>query len=597
MPGDVVKKIEITAALSSDYQAAFAAAGNIAKSTGSELAALNRREADLQKLAALSAQKSAAEASGNEKAVARLSSQYERLAARLGVTGKSAADVAGELSQIAAKRGPLMELRKTAAARAELGRLAKQIDDVARAYAKLKDPALGKHLDSLRAKYKALGGDVSRAGTSLSAVGAKFAAMPGPVGRAASSMMGLAGSLAGPAGIVAALVGVASAAVSVTKALFNMGLEAAKTGDAVLKTSDALGISTDAYQELSYAMQRGGATESEFTSGLKALQSQMAAASSGNARAIKAFRSLGISLAEVKSLNAEEMFARISDGLAAMDDPAVRVRTGIQLLGGSGEKLAFALSDGSDALNDLRASARKAGFVRTRADLEGAAAATDAFLDAQLSAKAALQEIGVAVMPAVSDMLKQFSKFVQDNRDKLQAFAAGAGQFMRVVAGAVGGIVDAYRSAFNWSMKTSFAMSKFFGGVRDFFVSIPEKLDSFCVSVKNAFSALGDRIRALFDDVVSYIKSIPSRVKNSLADLPLVGGMFDNGSGASALGARVAGASAATSQIVINNNIDARGGDSETGSSVRRALSDAAPVTAGALGNLNDYGGLAAGGV
>ena len=595
MPDDVVKKIEITAALSSEYQAAFAAAGNIAKNTGSELAALSKREADLQKLAALAAQKSAAEASGNEKAVARLSAQYDSLASRLGVTGKSAADVAGELSQIAARRGPLMELRKTAAARAELGRLAKQIDDVARAYSKLKDPALGKHLDSLRARYKALGGEVSSAGASLSSIGAKFAAMPGPVGRVASSMMSFAGSLVGPAGVVAALVGVASAAFSVTKALFNLGIEAAKTGDAVLKTSDALGISTDAYQELSYAMQRGGASEAEFTSGLKSLQSQMAAASSGNARAVKAFRSLGISMSEVKSLNAEEMFARISDGLAAMDDPALRVRTGLQLLGGSGEKLAFALSDGSDALNDLRASARKSGFVRTRQDLEGAAAATDAFLDAQLSAKAALQEIGVAVMPAVSDMLKQFSQFVQENRDKVQAFASGLGKFMQKAAGAVGTIIDAFRSAMNMSLKASYAVTKFFK-------SGPEKLRSFGDSVRESFAALGARIRSLFDDVVAYIKSIPRRVKSSLADLPLVGGVFGDSPAPGSVPGLLSGVTqgivpraASPSQIVINNNIDARGGDSETGSSVRRALSDAAPVTAGALGGINDYGGLAAG--
>lgn len=594
MPGDVVKKIEITAALSSDYQSAFSAAGNIARSTGSELAALSKREADLQKLAALSAQKAASEASGNEKAVARLSAQYDRLASRLGVAGKSASDIAGELSQIAARRGPLMELHKTASDRAELGKLARQIDEVSRAYAKFKDPALGRQLDFLRQRFRALGGDASSSSGALSSLARRLGSLPGPLGGLATSLSGLVGRLAGPAGIAAALGAVASAAFSAGKALFRMGLDAAQAGDHVIKTADALGISTDAFQELSYAMQRGGASESEFEAGIKSLQTQMAAAAAGNSRAVKAFGSLGISLSEVKSLNAEEMFARISDALSAVDDPALRVRTGIQLLGGAGQKLAAAMSDGSASLDALRARARDSGFVRTRKDLEGAASATDAFLDAQLSVKTSLQEIGYAVMPAVSDVLRNFADFVRDNREEIKLFATTLGNMAMSFARLFGTLVQKageFKAAYLRSLAT---VGRAFGRVRDFFTSIPKRMSSFKDSVVSAFSALGTRLRSLFDDVVAYIKDIPRRVKSSLADLPLVGGMFDDGSGASALGARVAGASAATSQIVINNNIDARGGDSETGSSVRRALSDAAPVTAGALGNINEYGGLAA---
>ena len=603
MPGDVVKKIEITAALSQDYQAAFAAAGNIAKNAGAELNALSKREADLQRLASLAAQRAAADALGNQKAVSSLSAQYDRLAARLDLTGKSAEDVAGELSKISARRGPLMELRKTAAARAELGRLAKQIDDVSRAYAKLKDPALGKHLDTLKKRFRELGGDVGKAAKASSSFSEQCARMPGPVGRVASAFGSLKMMMSGPAGIVALLVGVGAAVVAATKALFNLGIETAKAGDQLLKTADALGISTDAYQELSYAMQRGGASESEFSAGLKSLQSQMAAAASGNARAVKAFRSLGISISEVKSLNAEEMFARISDGLAAMDDPALRVRTGIQLLGGSGEKLASALSNGSEALDGLRARARQSGFVRTRKELEDAAAATDAFLDAQLSAKSALQEIGFAVMPAVASMLRDFAKFVSENREGIRAAAEAAGRYMSMLASGVSKIVGGIRSMMDFTLRASASTSQFFGTVKKAFTETPDFIKRFRESVFNAFSSLGQSLKSLFDRVVLYIKSIPARVKSSLADLPVVGGMFGDSPAPGSVPGLLSGVTqgivprAAPAQVTITNNIDARGGDSETGAGVKRALATASPVVANVVGKaLNNYGLLAAGG-
>lgn len=602
MPGDVVKKIEITAALSQDYQAAFAAAGNIAKSAGAELNALSKREADLQKLSSLAAQRAAADASGNQKAVASLSAQYERLASRLGMTGKSAEEVAGELSKISARRGPLMELRNAAASRAELGRLAKQIDDVSRAYAKLKDPALGKHLETLRKRFRELGGDVGKASKATASFGEQCARMPGPVGRVASAFGSLKMMMSGPAGLVALLVGVGAAVVAATKALFNLGIETAKAGDKLIKTADALGISTDAYQELSYAMQRGGASEAEFSAGLKQLQSQMAAAASGNSRAVKAFRSLGISISEVKSLNAEEMFARISDELAAMDDPALRVRTGIQLLGGSGEKLASALSGGSEALADLRSRARQSGFVRTRKELEDAAAATDAFLDAQLSAKSALQEIGYAVMPAVGSMLRDFAKFVSENREGIRAAAEAAGRYMSILASGVSKIVGGIRSMMDFTLQASASTSRFFGSVKKAFTETPNFIKRFRESVFNAFSSLGQSLKSLFDRVVSYIKGIPARVKSSLADLPGVGGMFGD-SPAPGVSGLVSGMTqgivprAAPTQVTINNIIDARGGDSETGAGVKRALAAASPVVSNVVGKtLNNYGLLAAAG-
>ena len=72
---DVVRKIEITAALSNDYQAAFRAAADVARDTSKQLQDLTKREQDLQRLAALDAQRAAAAAIGDRPAAGGVPSE------------------------------------------------------------------------------------------------------------------------------------------------------------------------------------------------------------------------------------------------------------------------------------------------------------------------------------------------------------------------------------------------------------------------------------------------------------------------------------------------------------------------------------------
>lgn len=599
MAADVVKKIEITAALSRDYQAAFRAAGAIAKQTGGELQALTKRETDLQRLAALAAQKAGAAAAGDSARVQALAKEYDKLAGRLGMTGKTTAEIFAELKSVSGKKGPLQELQKTASTRAQLGKLALQIQRVGAAYEKLKDPALKKHLDGLKKQYADLGGETVKASGGLSKFIQRAAAAPGPVGAVAQSLLGLKNLLKGPAGAVALVAGLGAAAVAAGKALFSMGMDAAKSGDQIIKSADALGVTTDAYQELSYAMQRGGASEADFSSALKTLQSQMGAAASGNALARRSFEQFGVSLDDVRTMNAEEIFYRVADGIAAIDDPSQRMRASIKLLGGSGEKMAHAMSGGSAALAKLRDDAKKTGFVRTRAQLENAASATDALLDAQLSMKGALQEIGFAVLPAVIDILKSFSRFVAENREEIKAFASGAASFMKGAGVVIWKTLEAISVGIEvvkngWQFWVDAVASgcqtvaDSVGAVANFFTeTIPGAIETVKTTVVGVFDSVVSYLKGLFDEILGFFLSLPKRIGSVLQDLPLLGDLFAPGAPSSSPGGL-------SPNIVINTNIDARGADSSAGASVRRALSASQGVAAGAVDvALNRYGALA----
>ena len=123
---DITREIEITAALSSDYQAAFNAATNIARSTANELSALTKREADLARMTEIAGRSAKASADGDAKAVERLNAEYSRLANRLGLVDKSAEGLQAELKRVGARRAEIEALNRSASRSAEIGRLKKE---------------------------------------------------------------------------------------------------------------------------------------------------------------------------------------------------------------------------------------------------------------------------------------------------------------------------------------------------------------------------------------------------------------------------------------------------------------------------------------
>ena len=609
---DVVRKIEITAALSPAYTAAFKHAADIAKSTGGELKTITQRENDLQKLLALDAQRAAAAQRGNMREAQKSADAYARLAQRIGVTGSTVEQLSTELRDLGARRKDLENINRAAGRHAELGRLAKEIERTQAAYARFKDPALLSHLNAAKRRFSELGGSMptERQLRGLSGIGSRLGSIPGPVGRVAQSFSGLASMLKGPGGVVAAIAGVGIAAVGAAKKLFTLGMEAAKAGDNIIKTADALGITTDAYQELSYAMQRGGASESEFNSALKTLQSQMNAAADGQTRAIKAFARFGVTLDDVKNMNAEEAFYAIAEGVSKIENPSERMRASLQLLGEGGAKVANAMRGGADALNELRKRGRDTGNVRTRKELENAAKAVDMYTDAQMTLKGAMNDVAYEVMPTVIGVLKDFGAWVKSNKETIRSFAVGAGQFLRGFVSVVSTTFNAVSAAIKivangleyWQGKVADAIGavvRFGGRVKEIFTEVlpgvfARAKDAIISIFKAAFDWLNERIEA----IVTTFERVKAKITGQDQIHKATAKASVGQTVLAAQGGSISTGRAGAPQISVNLNVDARGGQSYTGEDVKRAVqSTSGTVAEGVMQALNKYAGYAAVGV
>lgn len=599
MAADVVRKIEITAALSPDYQSAFKAAAGIAKDTSAQINALTKRESDLQKLLALDAQRAAAAQAGNAKEADKAGAAYDKLAQKLGVVGQSAAQLQSELKDVGDRRKDLEKLNRSASKQAAIGKAAEDVKRLSEAYKRFKDPNLLKALEQSKKRFAALGGAVPKEKQlrAFNGLGERLQRIPGPVGAVAKSFAGLRSILSGPAGVVAGISGLAVAAVAVTKKLWDMGTAALKSGDKIIKTADALGISTDAYQELSYAMQRGGASAEDFDAALKHVEEQLGAAAQGQGRAVKAFKQFGITVKDLQSMNAEEAFYAIAEGISKIDDPAKRMRASVQLLGGAGDKMAHAMRGGAAGLDELRKAARATGNVRTRKELENAAEAADKLLDAQLALKGAFNDVAYAVMPEMVGMLQEFAGYIRENKGEVAEFARAAAFAMKGVAAAVKVpyvLVQSFtegikfwRDAF---VQFGRAVAKMFDDFMDFLKPFQDafaKVIGWVVdSFKSAIEWITEKVKWIIDKVKAVRDWIAGEEGNAPA--PVITG--------AAVPAQGAGGRAGAPQVTVQVSVDARGGSSETGAAVQRALAQSSSATTqGVERALNRYGELAEG--
>lgn len=587
---DIVREIEITAAISSDYQAAFKAASSIAQDTASELAKLTKREADLAKLAEIAGKSAQASAQGDAKAVAALDREYSKLADKLSLADRSAAGVAKELESVGARKKEVEELNRAAGRQAEFGRIASEIKKYTEASKKIKDPAINRHLTELQKKFVAMGGTLKQNQKEASGFFSKLKSGimqgRGPIGDVARTVGSLGDAFKTGGGramlFVAGAAAVTAAAIKAGKVLWDLGRDAITSGDAIAKTSKQLGINAEAYQELAYAAGLGGASESDFSGALQNLNRQMEAAASGNKKAQQAFKTLGVSMDEVKSMNTEEMFLRLSDALSEVDNVAAHTKTTMALFGGGGTKVAEAISGGADALERMREEARKAGYVMDNKTLKKAEDANDNLTRAQLQLRGVMRQIGAEVLPTVNETLTEFIQLIRDNQGSITEFAQLIGSAFRggcyIAVEAIKG-VNAAIHIIGEGIK--FWQDKFAGmllwihdskeAVKEWLASIPGAISEMASKIyarlsewfSSAKSAVAGWISDIADSIVQAVMDKVAWLTESLHDIPLIGRLFDE---------PTEGASGGIT-VNINNSVDARGAEPGAAGAIGRAVS------------------------
>lgn len=268
----------------------------------------------------------------------------------------------------------------------------------------------------------------------------------------ASEAQGVAQSVGAPLAAVAGAVG-----FSLQSAVTGF----AQAGDGLDKMSSRLGISAVKLQEWSFAATHAGAAPEDLEDALKDLSEKIAEVAGGDTGdAAQLFSALGISVKDAsgKIRPASDIFEEVADAIQRNEDPALRTKMAMVLMGDSGRKLIPMLSGGAQGLDDMAKQARDLGLVMNEDAVAGAAQMTDHMDDMKASVTAVGHEIGYRLSPIVISMSDRFRDLAAANKGALgekfekvaRSFADAVGKIdFEGIASAILTIADYAVRAFN----------------------------------------------------------------------------------------------------------------------------------------------------
>ena len=210
------------------------------------------------------------------------------------------------------------------------------------------------------------------------------------------------------------------------KKMYDGIVAVARTGDEIAKTSKRIGISAEAYQELNFAAERSGVSQSAFTSSLEKLNKNVGdlQAGSGQLRSIllKTNPALASQLKNVTSN--EEAFNLMVKAVKSAPNAIQKASLAQAAFGRSGMEMINLLNEGPAGIEALREELRKYNGVLSNE----AAAKAEAFMDAQTNLNKALLGmkflVGSELMPVVQSMTEKVTNWIVQNKDLIKSKVA-----------------------------------------------------------------------------------------------------------------------------------------------------------------------------
>ena len=253
--------------------------------------------------------------------------------------------------------------------------------------------------------------------TAVRDVNAKLEAM-GKAGKKAADDLGTLkniefGKLAiqGIQSLTSALLNVGKAALSAASSVLSFAKSVADELDSLNDLANRTGVSVEALQAYGAAAKLAGIDSEAFAKSLQKLTINIGEAT-GDEKAQKAFRELGIAFDELKAKSPAEQFEMVADALAKISDPAERAAAAVKLFGKGGIELGPLFTDGPGAMKAMREEAEKLGYVINKDGIDAIAKMNDSIDKVFMTFKAIVGQVVSKLAPVVEAMANNLLKVV-----------------------------------------------------------------------------------------------------------------------------------------------------------------------------------------
>ena len=322
---------------------------------------------------------------------------------------------------------------------------------------------------------------------------ASTSGLTGGVNQASASMRKMQGSISSLKGGLSALTvisgaqlfgQIASSATSAVRSLLSMGSAQAEVVDKTSKLASRLGMTYSELSGLAHAGALAGVGLDTIGTAATKLDVAMVAAANGSATANAKFERLGLSVADLGNMNAEERFQAIAQAISQLPNEAERAAAAVSLFGRSGAGMLPMFKDGAAGLAAAREEAERFGTALTNAQGTDIENMNDAFTRAQAAISGVVQQLVAYLAPAVDAITTAFSDMIGNVGGATIGQTIGDG----IMAGArfLAQIADYVYANFSGVFSYFQAVGAKFGSVWD----VANRVVSFLSGVTNSLKAV-----------------------------------------------------------------------------------------------------------
>lgn len=207
---------------------------------------------------------------------------------------------------------------------------------------------------------------------------------------------------------IGGLVAASTAAASFGSQLVSGVSQIAQFGDNIDKMSQKMGMSAQSYQEWDAVLQHSGTSIEAMKTGMKTLAT---AAETGS----DAFKTLGISQNELKSLNQEQLFERTITALQNVEDETQRTYLASKLLGKGGTELGALLNTSAEDTQKMRDRVHELGGVLSDEAVKNAAAFQDSLQDMTTAMSGMRNQLMAEFLPSFTTIMNGLTEIFAGN--------------------------------------------------------------------------------------------------------------------------------------------------------------------------------------
>lgn len=243
-------------------------------------------------------------------------------------------------------------------------------------------------------------------------------------------------------GLLGAGTAAAAAIGGIGATMFGAARSFADSGSQLADMSARTGIAASSLSALSYAAGLTGSDMGAVEGAVKKMQKTLGDAALGSDSAAESLSHLGISVKDLKGLNVEQQFAKISGAIAKIEDPTMRNAAALGVFGKSATGIIPMITGD---LGAMISEANQLGVVMSDEDVSAADALGDAMDKVSMVVKAVINTVGAAVAGPLTDIIERVvsiigvvNKWITANRGIVRVLA-----YMLAIGGAVAGAIAA----------------------------------------------------------------------------------------------------------------------------------------------------------